>query len=78
MSTSGDAYGYGDVSAWSIVAGIFIIILGPILTRIWCEIMIVIFRIHDELKQINYSAWSMQQSASQLLEAGKTTTGGEI
>ncbi len=32
--------------------GLLIIILGPIGIRIWCELMIVIFKIHESLQAI--------------------------
>lgn len=39
-------------SAWSFLSGLLIIVLGPIMVRVWCEILIVIFKIHDSLVEI--------------------------
>jgi hypothetical protein len=39
-------------SAWSFLGGLLIIVLGPIMVRVWCEILIVIFKIHDSLVEI--------------------------
>jgi len=35
------------------VSGIGMIVLGPIVTRIYTELMLVIFEIHGELKNLN-------------------------
>ena len=35
------------------VSGIGMIVLGPIVTRIYTELMLVIFEIHGELKSLN-------------------------
>ena len=32
--------------------GLLIMILGPIMVRVWCEILIVIFKIHDSLVEL--------------------------
>lgn len=32
--------------------GILLLLLGPILVRVWCEIMLVLFSIHDTLLHI--------------------------
>ena len=37
------------------VGGLVLFILGPILVRIYSEILIVLFRIHDHLRQIDYN-----------------------
>jgi hypothetical protein len=39
-------------SAWSFLSGLLIIVLGPVMVRVWCEILIVIFKIHDSLVEI--------------------------
>jgi hypothetical protein len=39
-------------SAWSFLSGLLVIVLGPIMVRVWCEILIVIFNIHDSLVEI--------------------------
>lgn len=39
-------------SAWNFLGGLLIIVLGPVMVRVWCEILIVIFKIHDSLVEI--------------------------
>jgi hypothetical protein len=34
------------------VAGLLLIVLGPLFVRIYCELLIVIFRIHDSLRAV--------------------------
>ena len=41
----------GD-EAWVRVLGVVYLILGPILWRVWCEIMILLFRISETLTDI--------------------------
>ena len=36
-----------------VIGGLLTIILGPIFTRVWCELMIVLFEIHRNLVDIN-------------------------
>jgi hypothetical protein len=36
----------------SLLLGLFMLVLGPILVRIYCELLIVVFRIHDCLEAI--------------------------
>lgn len=38
--------------AWVRVLGVVYLILGPILWRVWCEIMILLFRISETLTDI--------------------------
>jgi len=42
---------YGNVS---IAYGVLIIIFGPIVVRIYCEILIIFFRINENLKEIKH------------------------
>ena len=37
---------------WSVLGGFLILILGPIVVRIYCEILIIFFRINDHLRAI--------------------------
>ncbi|NLI91088.1 MAG: DUF4282 domain-containing protein [Peptococcaceae bacterium] len=46
---AGAASGEGSL----IFLGLITMILGPILTRIYCELIIVIFKIHETLKEIS-------------------------
>lgn len=39
--------------AIGILYGILVLILGPIAVRIYCELLIVIFRINDNLSEMN-------------------------
>lgn len=45
-----NAYYYG--SETEIILGIFTIIFGPLAVRIWCEIMILFFRMNQTLTEI--------------------------
>ncbi len=40
---------------WSVLGGFLILILGPIAARIYCEILIVFFRINDHLRAIQHN-----------------------
>ncbi|MFW5999771.1 MAG: DUF4282 domain-containing protein [Halanaerobiaceae bacterium] len=42
-------YGGGGIQ---VLIGIFTLILGPISTRIYCELLIVMFKINDKLSKI--------------------------
>ncbi len=41
------------MGAQQLIMGLLVMVLGPISVRIYCEILIVIFGIFDELKAIN-------------------------
>ncbi len=38
---------------FAVIMGLGTIVLGPIVTRIYCELLIVIFKIYDNLVEIN-------------------------
>lgn len=40
---------------WSILGGFLILILGPLVARIYCEILIIFFRINDHLRAIQHN-----------------------
>ena len=40
---------------WSVLVGLLIIVLGPLGARIYCEILIVFFRINDHLRAIQHN-----------------------
>ena len=40
---------------YGVAVGVAFIILGPIVTRIYSEILIVVFRINDHLRQIQHN-----------------------
>lgn len=44
--------GYGGMSFGKFLLGLAIIVGGAIGSRIWCELMIVLFKIHENLKQL--------------------------
>ena len=69
----GDYYYGGGGVEWNVLAGLLVILIGPILVRIWCELQILLFRIFDELKQINYNSWYMNFNTSKLVEVGGET-----
>jgi hypothetical protein len=39
----------------SFLTGLLVLVLGPICVRIYCEILIVIFRIHESLVEIKHN-----------------------
>lgn len=39
--------------SWSFIPGVMILVFGPVLVRLYCELLIIIFKIHDELKVAN-------------------------
>jgi len=51
IARSGEEHGVG--------VGVAVIILGPIVARIYAEILIVIFRINDHLRQIQHNTQRM-------------------
>jgi hypothetical protein len=50
---SDDRRGYYDSGPSPVVIGLSLLIFGNIVWRIWCELMIVIFRINKSLESIN-------------------------
>jgi hypothetical protein len=38
---------------WGVVRSVIWIVVGPIIVRIYCEVIIVLFRIHDRLREIS-------------------------
>ena len=40
---------------WSVLGGFLILILGPLAARIYCEILIIFFRINDHLRAIQHN-----------------------
>lgn len=49
MATSFGRYGGG---AGSFLGGLLIIVLGPVVVRIYCELLILLFRINETLTEI--------------------------
>jgi len=44
--------GYGGLSFTSFITGIFVIVGGSIGARVWCELLIVLFKINENIKSI--------------------------
>ncbi|PCE67352.1 MULTISPECIES: DUF4282 domain-containing protein [Salinivibrio] len=44
--------GYGGVRLENIAIGLFTIVAGAVGARIWCELMIVIFKINENLQSL--------------------------
>lgn len=42
----------GDGGGSLVVLGLVYLVLGPILVRVYCELIIVLFRMHDALREI--------------------------
>lgn len=45
--------GYGGFTFTKFITGIFIIALSAVGVRIWCELLIIIFKINENLKNLN-------------------------
>ncbi|UQB43409.1 DUF4282 domain-containing protein [Thiomicrospira microaerophila] len=48
--------GVGAMFAQSFIMGLLIIVFGAIGVRIWCELLIVLFKINDNLKKMTDKA----------------------
>ena len=46
-----------------VLMGIASLILGPLFVRIYCELLIILFRIHDRLTEISNNTGSKQSGA---------------
>lgn len=44
--------GYGKPHISSVLSGLAVIVVGAIGARIWCELLIVLFKIHENLKKL--------------------------
>lgn len=44
--------GLGVMFTGSVLAGLLAIVLGAIGVRVWCELLIVMFKIHENIKKI--------------------------
>jgi uncharacterized membrane protein len=53
MFSGGHRGPYGEVGGFSaFVMGLFMLIIGAIMIRIWCELLIVLFKMYENLKVI--------------------------
>lgn len=52
VSGLGAMSGYYGVTLGSFFTGLAIIVFGGVFARIWCELLIVLFKIHENLKKI--------------------------
>ena len=55
---AGAASNYGGGA--QVLGGLFMMILGPLMVRIYCELLIIMFRIHDRLVDIRDNTSSKQ------------------
>lgn len=46
-------YGSGFLGFVTMIMGLVIIVVGSIVTRIYCELLIVVFKMHESLTSIN-------------------------
>ena len=44
--------GYGGLTLGQFFRGVAIIVIGSVGARIWCELLIVLFKIHENIKKI--------------------------
>lgn len=44
-----------------VLAGVLFLLLGPLFVRVWCEVMMVLFRIHETLTEIKKNTEQRQQ-----------------
>lgn len=42
-----------DGGFWGVIRSLIWIVLGPIIVRIYCELVIIFFRIHDRLREVS-------------------------
>jgi len=45
--------GYQGFTFTKFITGLLYIVVGAVMIRIWCELMIVIFKINDNLQKLN-------------------------
>lgn len=48
----GRIFGYGGLSFGSLLEGLLMMALGALGARVWCELLIVLFKIHENLQKI--------------------------
>lgn len=46
--------GYGGMSFGSFISGLLTIVFGAIFVRIWCELMMVLFKMNEALQDIRH------------------------
>ncbi len=52
MVISGLAIMFSGMTFFSFIGGMLTIIMGAVGARIWCELLIVIFKIHENLRKL--------------------------
>ena len=52
MLISGLAIMFSGITFFSFIGGMLTIIMGAVGARIWCELLIVIFKIHENLRKL--------------------------
>lgn len=53
-----------------VIIGLLWIVLGPLMVRIYCELIIVVFKIHDNVREMNQRGGGSS--------GGSTTTGPDL
>ncbi|MGE4366829.1 DUF4282 domain-containing protein [Thermomonas sp.] len=44
--------GWGGFNFYRFLAGLFIMVAGAIGVRIWCELLIILFKIHENIRRL--------------------------
>ena len=45
-------FGVGGITFGSFIKGIFMVVVGSAMVRIWCELLIVLFKINENVQKI--------------------------
>ncbi|GAE95484.1 hypothetical membrane protein [Gracilibacillus boraciitolerans JCM 21714] len=53
---------------FQVFLGLVVIVVGPLIIRIYCELLIVVFKMHDALQTIKYNTTPIEEKESQLSE----------
>ncbi|MFK2827105.1 DUF4282 domain-containing protein [Bacillus sp. B190/17] len=49
-------------SGLGVIMGLLTLVIGPLLVRVYCELLIIFFKMHESLKRIETQLSSQQQS----------------
>lgn len=60
----GSVFRGGGTAILAILVGLLWIVLGPLMTRVYCELLMVVFKIHDHLNDIKNSLHNNPPSPS--------------
>lgn len=50
----GSMFGFGGFSIGNILRGLFFMVCGAVGARIWCELMIVLFKMNEALQEMRH------------------------